>query len=171
MRVRYIPIALYFCLFAFPLVLVADDYYIQWADTIDNGSNDIAEGVAVDNSNNIIVTGYSSIDGNHDYFTVKYIPTPGVSEGEGSDILSNNPVLDDIYPNPFTTTTTIILSSSSSELQAASCKLNIYDVSGRLVRSVPLTTNHLTLGTDLSPGVYFLKADGFDVGKVVKISK
>lgn len=171
MRVRYIPIALCFCLFAFPLVLVADDYYIQWADTIDNGSNDITEAVAVDNSNNIIVTGSSEIGSDKDYFTVKYVPTSGVSEDEGSDILSNNPVLDDIYPNPFTTTTTIMLSSSSSELQAASCKLNIYDVSGRLVRSVPLTTNHLTLGTDLSPGVYFLKADGFDVGKVVKISK
>jgi len=72
MRLRCIFIALCICLFAFPLVLVADDYYIQWADTIDNGDWDGAFGVAVDNSNNIIVTGCSFIGGNNDYFTVKY---------------------------------------------------------------------------------------------------
>ncbi|MGB3477852.1 MAG: FlgD immunoglobulin-like domain containing protein [bacterium] len=72
MRLRCISIALCICLFAFPLVLVADDYYIQWADTIDNGDWDGAFGVTVDNSNNIIVTGCSFIGGNNDYFTVKY---------------------------------------------------------------------------------------------------
>jgi len=46
---------------------------IQWTDTIDNGLNDFAWGVAVDNSNNIIVTGVSDIGGD-DYFTVKYDP-------------------------------------------------------------------------------------------------
>ncbi|TES94241.1 MAG: T9SS type A sorting domain-containing protein, partial [Candidatus Cloacimonadota bacterium] len=47
----------------------------------------------------------------------------------------------------------------------------IYDVSGRLVKSVPLTTNSLSFGTDLQPGIYFLKVDGVNIGKVVKVGK
>jgi len=62
------------CLFALSLFLFADEYYIQWADTVDNGYVDNAEDIAVDNSNNIIVTGYADMGGdyNYDYFTVKY---------------------------------------------------------------------------------------------------
>ena len=88
------------------------------------------------------------------------------------------------YPNPFTTSTTIHLTSIAQsaegieEKTSAQCQvpsdrediaLHIYDVSGRLVKSVPLTTNHLSLGTDLLPGIYFLKLNGKPVGKVVKV--
>ncbi len=52
--------------------MYADDYYIQWADTIDNGDWDGASSIAVDNSNNIVVAGCSFIGGNNDYFIVKY---------------------------------------------------------------------------------------------------
>jgi uncharacterized delta-60 repeat protein len=48
---------------------------IQWADTFDNGAQDWAHSVAVDNSNNIIVTGTSDIGADWDFFTVKYSPT------------------------------------------------------------------------------------------------
>ncbi len=72
MRLRCVPIALFICLFAFPYVLIADDYYIQWTDTLDNGDWDGAFSVAVDNSNNIIVAGISYIGGDNDYFIVKY---------------------------------------------------------------------------------------------------
>ncbi len=70
------------------------------------------------------------------------------------------------YPNPFTSVTSVQLIGNSDKQKVS---LGVYDVSGRLVKSVPLITNHLTIGTDLSPGVYFLKADGFDVGKVIKL--
>ncbi len=66
------------------------------------------------------------------------------------------------YPNPFTTSTTITFIPPSIRQSAKDIGLKIYDLSGRLIRSVPLTTNHLTLGTDLIPGIYFLK---FDDGK------
>jgi hypothetical protein len=46
---------------ALPLSLYAQGYYIQWA-------------VAVDNSNNIIVTDQSDIGPDEDYLTVKYSP-------------------------------------------------------------------------------------------------
>ena len=64
-----------------------NDYYtvkydpdgnILWTDTIDNGDDDRAYGVATDCSGNIIVTGYSLIAGNYDYYTVKYDPDGNV---------------------------------------------------------------------------------------------
>jgi len=71
------------------------------------------------------------------------------------------------HPNPFTTSTTIYF--SSIEPIAEGIELTVYDISGRLVKSVPLTTNHLSLGTDLNPGIYFLKLSGKPAGKVVKM--
>jgi uncharacterized delta-60 repeat protein len=74
MKIRRIFPALCICLFIFPSTLVAQNYYIQWQDTIDNGYTDNAEDVAVDNFNNIIVTGYCDLNGdfNYAYLTVKY---------------------------------------------------------------------------------------------------
>ena len=72
-------------------------------------------------------------------------------------------------PNPFSTSTTISLSPPSIGQRAEGIELKVYDTSGRLVKSVSLTTNSLSLGIDLSPGIYFLKTDGKYVGKVVKI--
>ena len=54
---------------------VEAQYYISWADTIDNGPWDWALGVAVDGLDNIIVTGCSEIGAYYDYFTVKYNPS------------------------------------------------------------------------------------------------
>ncbi len=48
---------------------------ILWQDTVDNdGLYDIARGIAVDGSNNIIVTGYCDIGGDCVCLTVKYDP-------------------------------------------------------------------------------------------------
>ncbi|TES90667.1 MAG: T9SS type A sorting domain-containing protein, partial [Candidatus Cloacimonadota bacterium] len=70
------------------------------------------------------------------------------------------------YPTPFTSEFSVKCSGGSDKQKVT---LQVYNVSGRLVKSVPLTTNHLSLGTDLIPGIYFLKADGKPVGKVVKV--
>ncbi len=78
-----------------------------------------------------------------------------------------------VHPNPFTTSITITLSTHSAQeyesTNAQGKKIEIYDLSGRLVKSFPLTTNHLSLGTDLQPGIYFLKANGYKPVKVVKL--
>ncbi len=70
------------------------------------------------------------------------------------------------YPNPFTTELSIMCSGLKVGQKVV---LDIYDMSGRLVKSLPLTTNRLSLGTDLKPGIYFLKVDGKSIGKVVKV--
>ena len=69
-------------------------------------------------------------------------------------------------PNPFTTVTSIKLLGQRKNSKTI---LDIYDASGRLVKSVKLTTNTHQFGADLVPGIYFIKADGRYVGKVVKV--
>ena len=76
-----------------------------------------------------------------------------------------------VSPNPFTGSITISLpgirEDESTSLQGKA--LRIYDVSGRLVESFSLTTNHLSLNTDFEPGIYFLKVKGYKSEKIVKL--
>jgi hypothetical protein len=131
----------------------------QWVERYNGPGNgkDVANAIALDNSSNIYVTGYSWGSGtNIDYATIKYSQV-GVEEEVGSKRQATRL---EIYPNPFTTSTSIHLSSIGQS--AKGIGLKIYNVSGRLMNSIPLTTNHLTICTDLIPGIYFLK---FDDGK------
>lgn len=50
------------------------DGNVIWVRTYDGGWNDFAEAVAVDDSDNVIVTGYSDSNINWDWCTVKYSP-------------------------------------------------------------------------------------------------
>ncbi|UCG92636.1 MAG: T9SS type A sorting domain-containing protein [candidate division WOR-3 bacterium] len=143
---------------------------IVWQGTLDNGNNDIAHGVAVDNADNIIITGKSHIDGNFDYFTVKYVPVPGIAEDEYFDLLSDNPIFY-IYPNPFNEKTEIRWQVTDNGYQIGDdrFKLEIYDINGRMIKEFNQLTNHQSPinhttwdGTDssnrkLPSGVYFLK--------------
>ncbi|TES93865.1 MAG: T9SS type A sorting domain-containing protein [Candidatus Cloacimonadota bacterium] len=88
----------------------------------------------------------------------------GTEESQVEDI--NTPKLQ-VYPNPFTSVVSVQLQCEG--YSAEGIELTIYDVSGRLVKSFPLTTNHLSLTTDFQPGVYFLKVDGYEPVKVVKL--
>jgi len=67
---KYIFAVLLVLLVAIPLG--AQQYVIEWTNTIDNGDEDEAYGIAVDVSGNVYVTGYSNIGGDGDYLTVKY---------------------------------------------------------------------------------------------------
>jgi hypothetical protein len=105
-----------------------------------------------------------------------------------------------IYPNPFSTSTTIHLTHPSighpdgiadafhGTSRAEGTELNIYDVSGRLVKNLALGTGHSALGTSVKwdgknsegrrvkSGIYFLKlivsgekSKDEEVKKVIKI--
>lgn len=59
------------------------------------------------------------------------------------------------YPNPFTSNSTVLVSSNND----APVLLNIYDISGRLVRSSVIAVNqNVEIGNDLSAGHYVLEA-------------
>ncbi len=53
------------------LTLNAQQYVIERADTLDNGGDDYAQGIAIDTSGNVYVTGIS-FDSTTNYLTVKY---------------------------------------------------------------------------------------------------
>jgi uncharacterized delta-60 repeat protein len=164
----------------------SDDYFtvkydsdgtILWQDTINNGDYDCAYGVAVDNANNIIITGGSYIGLDCDYFTVKYVPLTGVSEDEGSDLLSNNPILYNIYPNPVVGEAMKI---TYCLVNANEVKIKVYDISGSLVcvlENKPKASGYYTIiwdgidygGKTVSSGVYFLKFETGDYNETKKI--
>ncbi len=110
-------------------------------------------------------------DGNAEIYYKRNPTGNAVQEETKNPKMENRNLKLTIYPNPFTTSTTITLPrvSEHQNTRVSVIELNIYDVSGRLVKLVPLSTNHLSLGIDLLPGIYFLKVDGKNVGKVVKV--
>ncbi len=139
---------------------------VQWVDTIDNGNFDRAYGVAVDGSDNIIVTGLSLIGGDEDYFTVKYAPSIGIEDAEPGFMTS----LCEIYPNPLTSDANIRFTTSKK----TGVKLGVYDVSGRLIQTiidnvVDAGEYNVLWDSSLRPsGVYFLK---FDAGEYTTTKK
>ncbi len=105
-------------------------------------------------------TGYSQI----------YKVSSGIGIEE-TEIGNNQTGIISAFPNPFTTMVSIKCSGIS---KGDKISLQVYDISGRLIRT--LTTNNLSLGTDLLPGVYFLKVVNPEAGgvkgyKLIKIVK
>ncbi|MCK4397010.1 T9SS type A sorting domain-containing protein [candidate division WOR-3 bacterium] len=101
-------------------------------------------------------------DESDDVFTI----TQTVIKEQNEHISQNKDIYIIYHPNPFTSEVSVKCSGISEKQKVT---LEIYDVSGRLVKSVPITTRHLSLGTDLKLGIYFLKLNGKYVGKVVKV--
>jgi len=87
----------------------------------------------------------------------------GITENQESKI---NSIKLQVTPNPFRNKINIMCSGFSEKHKTG---LEIFDISGRLISSVPLTTNNLSLTTDFNPGVYFLKVDKCEPMKVVKL--
>jgi len=157
---------------------------ILWQDMLDNGDDDIAHGVAVDNADNIIITGKSYIGGNFDYLTVKYVPVTGVSEYESPDIFGDDPILCDIFPNPFSGKTEIRFQLPADDRKQSVISARIYDVSGRLINDfsgllsgmdhtalVAIWNGDDQQGRLVPAGVYFLRYATSNEGITTKIVK
>ncbi|MBN2188685.1 MAG: T9SS type A sorting domain-containing protein [Chitinispirillaceae bacterium] len=71
----------------------------------------------------------------------------------------------EVYPPIFTNETTIRCSLNGNRRNRENMELMIYDISGRLVE----TTMARMIGKNLNPGIYFLKASGFNAVKVIKL--
>ncbi len=92
-----------------------------------------------------------------------------VGVDEDQDCKAEIPQTLKISPNPFSTTTHISLTLPGIGYNAKGIELRIYDLSGRLAKSISLTTDHLSVGSDLTPNIYFLKVKGYESVKIVKL--
>ncbi len=158
-----------------------DDVYLMktdsigdtlWTRTYGDTCTDGGCSVAQTTDGGYIIAGYrESYDtGSYDVYLIKTdtLGNSGIEEEKDIGPKTTNIKLL-AYPNPFTTSTTITFIPPSTAQSAKGIGLKIYDVSGRLVKFIPLTTDHLLLGADLTPGVYFLNLEGRNVGKVIKV--
>jgi len=105
--------------------------------------------------------------GDYDIYLVKTKPDVGVEETENSKSKIQNPRLA-IYPNPFSDKTVISVKCSMPS-NGSEITLRIYDLSGRSVKSFPLTTDYLSQtitaqwdgkdnsGKKVPGGIYFLR--------------
>lgn len=124
---------------------------IEWVQRYNGNANDqdIAYAIALDNTGYVYVTGLSiSLLTGYDYATIKY-STVGVEENndkENAECLMLN-----AYPNPFTRTTIIKFKDSKIE-KLEDYKIQIYDITGRLIEE----TNNTIIGKDLQSGISLL---------------
>jgi len=144
--------------------------------------SDYAQALAVDDSGNVYVTGYSDGNGTgEDFFTIKYVQGfTGVEDETGDRERPSEFVLSQNYPNPFNPSTKIGFTLAKSGFVT----LQVYDVLGREVRTLvseELSSGYKSViwdgrndeGDEVASGVYFcqLKVGDFSQPKKMLLLK
>jgi uncharacterized delta-60 repeat protein len=147
--------------------------------------NDESLDIAVDDSNNVYVTGWSaqslSYPYNYDFATIKYVQTTsGIKDETGERERPTEFVLSQNYPNPFNPSTKIEFTLAGSDFVS----LQIYDLLGRKMRTLvseELTAGYKSViwdgknenGEAVASGVYFyrLKVGDFSEPKKMLLLK
>lgn len=163
---------------------VSSDRGLTWGEdtrlTYDYHTSENASVAVSDSCVHVVWKDYRH--GNNPEIYYKRNPTGNIGiKGEKNNISKTIDKKLTCYPNPFTTSTIIHLSGIGHS--AKGIELKVYDISGRLVKrfvrgKVPNSQfsilNYTWDGRDaggkeVKAGIYFLKADEKNVGKVVKV--
>jgi len=133
----------------------------QWVARYNGQGN--ANSIALDGQGNVYITGCSYSSGTaYDYATIKYVQTGAVAEELSTPDASRFTL--NAEPNPFSSHTAIrySLSANRPTLNAECITLKLYDISGRLAKTLvdeyknPGNYQFTLNTTNLSAGVYFL---------------
>jgi len=104
-----------------------------WVMRYDNGSIEFAYALAVDNSGNVYVTGYSYGSGTMiDYATIKYVQGEVFVQEQNEESRVHSFVLFQNYPNPFNLNTKIEFTLANSGYVS----LTVYDILGRKIKTL-----------------------------------
>lgn len=132
---------------------------------------DIAYSIALDQSQNVYITGASpGIGSESDYATIKYIQQPGMIEESNEGEMAGSVIR--FYPVPARTVVNLNIVSS---LCSGNDRITvaIYDICGKKVKEEELSVNNGMLQvplSDVNAGVYFLKLNTGErklIGKLV----
>jgi hypothetical protein len=106
----------------------------SWAIRYEGPGDDIAIAIAIDKAGEVYATGHSekAADGDQDYLTIKYAQTTPTGVGQSDGEPASDYELMQNYPNPFNPDTKFVFALP----QAGEVKLNIYSLTGQLVREL-----------------------------------
>ncbi len=153
----------------------------NWTQTYGGSSDDGAAAVIEMPDHGLLIAGktYSFGTGGYDVWLIRTEPITGITEREDNLEWGNRKGELTAIPNPFFREIEIQLCGVSEYGSIGEPEIQIYNVSGRKVRDFILYPSSFILGVTwdgrdevgkvLPPGIYFLKADGKFVAKVVKV--
>ncbi|MCK4585347.1 T9SS type A sorting domain-containing protein [candidate division WOR-3 bacterium] len=147
------------------IVRTDEDGIIKWTKTIGGTSADMGYSVRETTDGGFVIAGWTRTFGlgMEDYYLIRLAPDVGIDEGENEVQIRKERLT--VSSNPFAIATRIQLLDACKGKEII---LTVYDASGRLVKSVKLTTSTYQLGADLVSGIYFLK---FAIGEHKEIQK
>jgi len=128
-----------------------------------SNNNDVANSVSIDNSGNLILSGFiTGTSSGSDLAVIKYSQLTDIIGN--NEMIKDNIVLYQNYPNPFNPSSVISLQLG----KPAAIEIKLYDVTGKFEREILNSflikgTHEVLLdGTDLPGGIYFyfLKTEG-----------